>query len=242
MKMRSDTKRVMRRAKARRITAFLKRKYFGKGAVQSVSRSPFEVLIACILSQRTKEENTERAARALFKLARTPHKMAKLPIARIERAIKPAGFWRQKARAIKRTARIIAERYGGRVPADRRELLSLPGVGYKTADVVLCYGFGIPTIPVDVHVNITSKRLGLVDAHADVEEVRRQLEALIPPPDRVYINIGMVLFGRDVCRTRRPRCEVCELRSICDYYISRTQRAKKSRRAASSAEKPMPPL
>ncbi|MFN4132812.1 MAG: endonuclease III domain-containing protein, partial [Candidatus Hadarchaeales archaeon] len=121
----------------------------------------------------------------------------------------------QKAQRIKEISRIILEKHGGKVPADRNLLMELPGVGPKTADVTLCYGFGEPTIPVDTHVNRISRRLGLVQEKAKIEDVGPTLEKIFPRKDWRLVNRGLVLFGREICLPRYPRCHLCELRRVC---------------------------
>ncbi len=198
------------RKAAKELIEFLKRRY----RKELVERSePFRVLISCILSQRTREENTETASRALFSVASGPEEILRIPEARLRELIKPAGFPRQKARRIREVCRILLEKYGGRVPRSRDELLKLPGVGYKTADVTLCYGFGVPCIPVDTHVNRISKRLGLVHPRADAEEVQRTLRDIFPKREWRLLNRGLVLFGREICLPRNPRCELCPIKS-----------------------------
>lgn len=182
---------------------------------------PFKTLIKCIISQRTREEMTEKAAKRLFAIASSPSEIARLDVKRIEKAIKPCGFYKQKAKRIKEIARIIAKRYGGHVPKDRKTLLSLPGVGWKTSAVVLAYGHGIPIIAVDTHTARIAKRLGLVEGNANVEEVRKALEVRFKKSDWKWVNIGMVNFGRAVCLPRRPKCQACPLRSICKFYNDR---------------------
>ncbi len=177
----------------------------------------FQLLIATILSQRTRDENTERAARRLFRVARAPLAILKLPNRKLQQLIKPSGFYRQKAKKIKQVSRIILEGYKGKVPNTREELLALPGVGYKTADVVLCYGFGRKTIPVDVHVAVCSQRLGLT-RNKEPEKIRLDLEEIVPHRCKRIINLGFVNFGKEICRTRNPRCGICKLNQICDYY------------------------
>jgi len=210
------------RRKAKVLLEFLRRKY--KRYVENhVARKegPFKLLIATILSQRTRDENTAKAARKLFSLASTPEKMLKLDEKTLETAIKVAGMYRQKAKRIREVCRILLRDFKGRVPDRREELLKLPGVGFKTSDVVLCYGFGVPTIPVDVHVEVFSKRFGLVNEKAGYEEIRKTLERLIPERDRYLVNLALVKFGKDVCRTRNPKCEMCEIKEYCDYYRKR---------------------
>ena len=202
---------------------YLKRKY-GKGVVSAARSSPFQVLIACILSQRTREENTDKAFTQLFAKAKTPKQILKLSNKELERLIKPAGFYRQKTKTIKKLCKILLDKYKGKVPNKREGLIKLPGVGDKTAAVVLSYGFGQPTIPVDVHVEVVSKRLGLVPANAKPKKVREILEKLIPKKDQLIVNLGLVHFGREICRTRNPRCESCPLKRFCLFYRTKIQK------------------
>ncbi len=198
------------------ISKFIKQHYGTEMAKRWYSE-PFKVLIGCILSQRTREENTEAACATLFRVASTPQQISKLPMPKLQRLIKPAGLAKQKAPNIKRTCRILLEKYHGAVPADRQLLLELPGVGPKTADVTLCYGFGQPCIPVDVHVNRISKRLGLVEEGAKLEQVGGELQKIFPKEDWRLINRGFVLFGREICLPRNPRCDTCPLRTLCKF-------------------------
>ena len=224
--------------KEKKIIKVLK-KFYGKrkGAVEFAT--PFEVLISCILSQRTREENTEKASLQLFSVANTPEALAKLPVKKIESLIKPSNFYREKAKRIKKIAKIILEKYKGIVPRTREKLMKLPGVGEKTSAVVLAYGYGIPIIAVDTHVNRISKRLGLVEEHAEREEVRKALERIFPQSEWKYINLGFVNFGREICKPLSPRCEECELKDICEYYktkkyekVSKAKRLSKSKKAS----------
>jgi len=138
-------------------------------------------------------------------------------VPKLRQLIKPAGLAKHKAINIKRTCRIILEKYGGKVPANRELLLGLPGVGPKTADVTLCYGFAQPCIPVDVHVNRISRRLGLVGKKIKLEQVGGELQNIFPKEDWHSINRGFVLFGREICLPRNPRCNACPLRTICKF-------------------------
>lgn len=197
------------------------RKYYKKREGSANLGTPFHVLISCVLSQRTREENTEKAAKQLFSKANNPEEIAKLPLKKLQSIIKPAGFYREKAKRIKEICRVLLQKYNGRVPETRKELLALPGVGWKTSAVVLCYGFGKPIIAVDVHTERIPKRLGLVETDANVEEVRRKLERIFPKRFWRIINLGFVNFGREVCRPIRPRCGICKIKDICKYYKKR---------------------
>lgn len=195
---------------ANELLSFLRQKY-AKGIGRE--EDPFKVLISCILSQRTREENTEAASKVLFSVASTPQEILKLPLTRLEKIIKRVGFARQKAKRIKEVCRILLEKYDGQVPRERERLMELPGVGPKTADVTRCYGFGEPCIPVDTHVNRISKRLGLVRENANVEEVQETLKKIFRKEDWILLNRGMVLFGREICLPRNPKCKLCPIKS-----------------------------
>ena len=200
--------------KSAAVVRFLKQRY-GAEIARRWYRDPFKLLIGCVLSQRTREENTEAACRALFAVASTPGRISKLPASRLQQLIKPAGLAKQKASNIKRICRILLEKYRGAVPADRGLLLELPGVGPKTADVTLCYAFGKPCIPVDTHVNRISRRLGLVNESAKLEQVGPALQKIFSKREWHLINRGFVLFGREICFPRNPRCGVCPLKAFC---------------------------
>ncbi len=178
---------------------------------------PFQVLISTILSQRTKDINTHRASKLLFDHYPTPKKLANAPLGEIKELIHSTGFYNVKAKRVKEVAKIIHEEYGDEVPNDIRELLDLPGVGRKTANCVLVYGFGEPAIPVDTHVHRISNRMGLVNSK-DPDETERQLSNIIPRKYWIEINRLMVVFGKDICQPRIPRCEICPLTDMCDYY------------------------
>lgn len=177
-------------------------------------RDPFKVLISTILSQRTRDENTAKASAALFGQFDTPEELAHADIAAIEALIRPSGFYRVKARRIQAVARQILVNYNGKVPSDLEKLLSLHGVGRKTANCVLVYGFGIPAIPVDVHVHRIANRLGLVDTKTP-EETEHQLMEVLPQTEWITVNKMLVTFGRDICRPRNPLCEQCFLLDVC---------------------------
>ncbi len=180
-------------------------------------RSPFQVLISTILSQRTKDANTHVASKALFEKYDTPKKLVEAPTDEIKELIRPAGFFNVKSERVKEVARIIAERYDSEVPENINELLSLPGVGRKTANCVLVYGFNVPAVPVDTHVHRISNRLGIADTRTP-EETEMVLMEKIPKEYWIEINRLMVEFGKSVCRPRNPRCGKCSLNDFCLYY------------------------
>jgi endonuclease III len=178
------------------------------------ARDPFRLLVACVISLRTKDAVTAAASARLFAVAATPRTVATLAEARIAELIFPAGFYRTKARQIREIARRVAAEHGGRVPADRDALLALPGVGRKTANLVLGLGFGVPAICVDTHVHRISNRLGLVRTRTP-EQTEHALEATLPERFWIDINDLLVTFGQQVCHPTSPRCSSCPLAGRC---------------------------
>lgn len=207
-----------KRKVARKLVKFLKRRYEIQVKKKLREKDVFKLLITTILSQRSRDENTEKAAKTLFSRVKTPKELLELKDKELENLIKPAGMYRQKAKMIKRVCKILLEKYDGKIPRTREELMKLPGVGYKTADVVLMYGFGIPSIAIDTHCNRISKRIGLVSEKASVEKVKRALESLIPKKDWYVVNLGLVQFGREICRPIKPRCSLCPISKNCLYF------------------------
>jgi len=182
--------------------------------VAAERRDPFRVLIACLLSLRTKDETTGPAAARLFALADTPEAMLRLPAQRIERAIFPVGFYRTKARVLLGVCRDLLERFGGQVPDEIDRLLTLKGVGRKTANLVVTQGFNKPGICVDIHVHRISNRLGYVKTKNPTETetaLRKQL------PRRYWIGYNdlLVSFGQSICHPVSPRCSECPVSPRC---------------------------
>jgi endonuclease III len=177
-------------------------------------RDPFRLLIACVISLRTKDEVTAAASGRLFAVASTPAALAVLPEAQIGSLIFPAGFYNTKARQLREISRRIVADHGGAVPAELDALLALPGVGRKTANLVLGLGFGIPAICVDTHVHRISNRLGLVRTRTP-EQTEHALAELLPRRYWIDINDLLVTFGQRVCHPTSPRCSACQLAARC---------------------------
>jgi len=177
-------------------------------------RDPFHVLMACLLSLRTKDETTGPAAERLFALADTPAVMLRLPAPAIERAIFPVGFYRTKARVILGVCRDLLEHFGSRVPDTIDELLTLKGVGRKTANLVVTVGFGKPGICVDIHVHRISNRLGYVRTRTP-EKTEVALRACLPRRYWIGYNDLLVSFGQNVCAPVSPKCSICPVRGLC---------------------------
>ena len=183
---------------------------------------PFEVLVSTMLSAQTRDPVTAAASERLFKVARTPRTLAKLTVKRIQRLIYPVSFYRHKAVHVKQTCRLLVDRFGGRVPETMDALLTLPGVGRKTANLVLILSFkSLQNICVDTHVHRISNRLGWVKTKTPDETE----QALYKNTHRrwwPYINLYLVTWGQNVCRPVYPRCGECVIRPHCETGRART--------------------
>jgi len=182
--------------------------------VAETSGSAFQILISTVLSLRTQDSTTVHAARRLFGLADTPPTMLALDEATIARTIFPVGFYRQKARQIREICRLLLERHGGEVPDDLDTLLALPGVGRKTANLVVSLGFGKPGVCVDTHVHRITNRWGYV-ATRTPGETETALRAKLPRPYWIEINGLLVQFGQTLCRPISPWCSRCPVARWC---------------------------
>jgi endonuclease III len=181
------------------------------------TRDPFRLLVACIISLRTKDAVTAAASARLFARAATPKEIAATAQSQIARLIYPAGFYNTKAGQIQAIARRLLAEDGGCVPAQRPALLALPGVGRKTANLVLGLGFGIPAICVDTHVHRVSNRLSIVKTRTP-EETEQALERFLPRRHWIAINDLLVTFGQHVCQPTSPRCSACPLSVRCPRH------------------------
>jgi endonuclease-3 len=182
--------------------------------------NPLELFVATVLSAQCTDERVNEVTRTLFRKLRTARDYARIPRARLEALIRPTGFYRNKARMIQEAARALVERFGGEVPGTMEELLTLPGVGRKTANVILGNAFGIPGIVVDTHVKRVARRLGLT-RETDPERIEQDLMLRIPRKHWTAFSHRMIWHGRRLCTARRPRCEACPLRKDCPYAAGR---------------------
>lgn len=182
--------------------------------VAESTRDPFRVLISCIISLRTKDEVTADASARLFAQADTPEKMRRLPAETIEKLIYPAGFYRNKAKNILQVCNLLVEQHGGRVPDRLEELLALPGVGRKTANLVLSVGFRIPAICVDTHVHRIANRMGWVQTKTP-EQTEMALMEVLPRKHWIEINDLLVSFGQNICKPISPFCSRCPVADHC---------------------------
>jgi endonuclease-3 len=188
-------------------------------AVEKISeeskQDAFQVLISTMLSAQTRDPVTAAASARLFTVARTPRTMARLTVPQIQKLIYPVSFYRHKAKHVKETCRLLVDRFGGRVPATMEELLTLPGVGRKTANLVLILSFrSLRNICVDTHVHRISNRLGWVTTRTP-EETEQALYRATASRWWPYINLYLVTWGQNVCKPVYPRCGVCVIREHC---------------------------
>ncbi len=178
---------------------------------------PFPILIGTILSHQTPDPRTIKAEKRLFAIYTTPEQIANAPVSKIKELIKPVGIYNIKAKRLKQVCSILVEKYGGKVPRDYNELLKLPGVGRKTANIVFTYAFGkSDLIAVDVHVNRISNRLGIVKTKTP-EKTEFALYKAVPKKYWRDVNELMVQHGQTICAAK-PKCYKCDLRPYCDYY------------------------
>jgi len=175
---------------------------------------PFKILVATVLSLRTKDEVTAKVAERLFQVADTPEKLLKLEEDEIASLIYPVGFYRRKAKNLKEIAKILIEKYGGKVPDDLEELLKLPGVGRKTANLVITLGYGKPGICVDTHVHRIMNRLGYVKTKTP-EETEFALREKLPREFWIEINDLLVSLGQHICHPTSPKCSQCPIEPYC---------------------------
>ncbi len=178
------------------------------------SGTPFRILISTLISLRTRDEVTLAASRRLFEAADTPSALYALTREEIEKRIYPCGFYKTKAKNMHRICDSILNEHGGEVPDSLEELLAFPGVGLKTANLVLSLGFGIPAICVDTHVHRISNRMGWIKTDKPDDSVGA-LEAVLPRKHWIEINELLVLFGQQVCTPRNPRCSSCPVSDYC---------------------------
>jgi len=176
----------------------------------------FELLTAVLLSAQATDVGVNKATRRLFAVANTPQKMLALGLEGLEGHIRTIGLYRSKARHLMQTCRILVEQHGGEVPRTREALEALPGVGRKTANVVLNVAFGEPTMAVDTHIFRVSNRTGLAPGKNPLA-VEQQLLRRVPPAYRVDAHHWLILLGRYVCQARKPRCWECAVASFCDF-------------------------
>ncbi|MEP0813777.1 MAG: endonuclease III [bacterium] len=204
-------------ARTRRVNAVLDKlaaEYRTHELAEVTGRDPYRVLIGGILSARTKDTQTAPVCRKLFKIAPDPLKLAAVPERKLKELIRPVGFYNQKSKAVRETARILLDAHGGTVPSTRDELMALPGVGRKVANLVLSVAFGQAEICVDTHVHRISNRLGWVESD-DVLDTEMQLRELLPASRHRTVNFTLVRHGQECCLPVAPYCSACPVAEFC---------------------------
>lgn len=178
---------------------------------------PFKILIATVLSQRTRDEKTDLASDALFKVYNTPQKLADADSKKVRQLIKPVGFYNQKTKRIIQISKILLEKYNGKVPANIETMVTLPGVGRKTANCTMIYGFHKAAMCVDTHVHRLSNRIGFSKTKTP-EQTEEVLRKVIPKKHWFDLNELLVVHGQNICKPITPVCSKCPIKQWCDYY------------------------
>jgi len=217
------------KGRARETAARLAREYPGDARSLCALRheNAFQLTVATILSAQTTDERVNQVTPALFARLPTPEAMAAADPAELEALIRPTGFFRSKTRSLLGMATALVDRFGGEVPTALEDLVTLPGVGRKTANVIRSVDFGLPGLPVDTHVGRLSRRLALT-AETDPVKVERDLCALLPRAEWGVFSLRLILHGRRVCVARKPRCVQCVLADFCPSAQLPTRQAPKS--------------
>ncbi len=178
---------------------------------------PYKILIGTILSARTRDETTTQVIKMLFSEFKNPDELSRADLKDIKKLIQKIGFYNVKATRIKEVSKILVEKYNSKVPSNLEGLLTFPGVGRKTANCVLVYGFRKPAIPVDIHVHRISNRIGIVNTKKP-DETEIDLQKSIDSRYWIGINETFVTFGQNICLPIKPKCNLCQLTKICKYY------------------------
>jgi endonuclease III len=201
-----------------RVAAILERlsKAFPERGTALQFRSPLELLVATVLSAQCTDERVNQVSRSLFQKYHSAQDYASSDLAALESDIRPTGYFRQKAKSIQGICRGLLERFGGEVPDRLEDLVALPGVGRKTANLVLSEAFGIPGIVVDTHVKRLSERIGLT-RETDPVKIEFDLMAFVPKEEWSRLGDLLIWHGRTTCVARKPRCPQCIIRDLCDY-------------------------
>lgn len=203
------------KGKARAILNRLRRRYPDIGTALDYE-SPFQLLVVTVLSAQTTDENVNKVAPILFERYPTVSDLAEADPEEVEEIVYSTGFYRQKTKSIIKLAQGIEEIFDGEVPMDIEALVQLPGVGRKTASVLLAEAWGVPAIAVDTHVRRVTRRLGLT-AQTNPVKIEQDLKALFPKSTWSGVSMRIIQFGRDVCDARRPLCGECELFGLCEF-------------------------
>ncbi|OQA15783.1 MAG: Ultraviolet N-glycosylase/AP lyase [bacterium ADurb.Bin363] len=207
---------MVERETSREILKRLKEEY-GEPAPMLDYETPFQLMVAVVLSAQCTDERVNKVTKELFKSAGSPEKMAALKIEELETLIKSTGFFRNKAKSISESSKMIMREYNGKLPDTMEELLKLPGVGRKSANVILGHVYGIPGVTVDTHVKRVSRRLGFTDSEQP-EKIEKDVMASVDSQDWFTFSNLIITHGRKICSARKPKCEICILNDRCRLW------------------------
>jgi len=189
--------------------------------VANVTESPYQVLISCLLSLRTLDATTAKVSERLFKVAKTPRQMNKLSLRQLAKIIRPVNYYRTKSKRIRQISKEILQKYKGKVPDDFDTLMKFKGVGRKTANIVMVYGFGKQGLPIDTHCHRIPNRLGWIKTKTP-EQTEKELRKILPKTYWHDFNDLFVQFGQNICRPAGPKCDACPVRKCCKYQKTRS--------------------
>jgi endonuclease-3 len=196
----------------------LEKRYFRsrKPTLRRTSKeiTPFQILISCLISLRTKDENTEKVSARLFETAKTPEELSKINIRRLEKLVYSSGYYKKKARIIKSVSKEILNRFNGKVPDNKEDLLSIKGIGQKTANIVLAFAYNKDYIPIDTHCHRIPNRLGWIKTK-NADETEKEIIKILPKKYWKEFNTVIILFGQDICLAVSPRCSICPIKEYC---------------------------
>ena len=178
------------------------------------SSKPFKILISCLLSLRARDENTEKVSKQLFRVATTPKEISKIPLKKLEKIIFSSGHYRKKAQSLKHVSKILIDEFDSKVPDDKEKLLSIKGIGPKTANIVLAFAFGQAVLPIDTHCHRIPNRLGWVKTKTP-EKTEKALEKVLPKKFWNEFNGMFVQFGKEICQPISPWCSKCPISRFC---------------------------
>ena len=209
---------IMSQENIPQIMKILSKKYNSneKTTLNRMRKKPdaFKVLVACLLSLRARDENTEKVSAQLFKVADTPKKISKMKIEKLEKLIFSSGHYKKKARVLQSVSQELIQRFNSKVPKTKEELLSIKGIGPKTANIVLAFAFGEIVLPIDTHCHRIPNRLGWVQTKT-AEKTEKELEKILPKKYWKEFNAIFVQFGREICQPISPKCSQCPIKKDC---------------------------
>ena len=216
MKNSTGRKSIKESKRANDILNILKKEY-PSAKIALNFNSPFQLLISTILSAQCTDERVNTVTKILFRKYKTPQEFVKISIRELENEIFSTGFYRQKARSIKNCCKVLIEKFDGKIPSDFDELVSLPGVGRKTASVVVGNAFGIPAIAVDTHVKRLSNLMGFIESN-NTDKIENRLKELFPEKEWIFLGHYLMNHGRKICIARRPKCLNCIVGNLCPSF------------------------